>query len=200
MLNWKHQLMGFASLAFVCGTVNVLTPTGSDAQRFGEFAPLERLTESGCVETPVWDEIIEGPRRWVATMDGAAYCDRQTGLVWDARPSESRMTWEQAIAHCLNRTVGNNGQLGWQLPEINQLASLVDRNSRSCQENKICLPDGHPFKVEFDPLLPEGLYWSVTPPPGPNNSLIQVVKFSNGTVDRDFKTSPFTKGWCVRGS
>jgi hypothetical protein len=48
---------------------------------------IDNLPESGpCDLPPTWGGLIPGDERFVATFGGAAYCDRQMGLVWEAAP------------------------------------------------------------------------------------------------------------------
>jgi hypothetical protein len=193
MLNWKYQLIRVVSVMCVVVTVSLLTSTGSQAQLFREFAPLERLTESGCVGTPVWDEIIEGSRRWVATMNGAAYCDRQTGLVWEANPYRAKFTWSAARAHCLNRTVGENNQLGWRLAWITELTTLIDKSR--CGGVFQCLPEGHPF----GDVIPTTSWSATTDADNPNQAWVQFFAAS-GQQTSELKEGPFEYfAWCVRG-
>lgn len=100
MMNWKHNIMGLAGETFLCGTVGLLFPTASQGQFLEQFASLERLPESGCVATPIWDEIIEAPARWIAKMDGAASCDRQAGVLWEAVPGGELFPWSEANSYC----------------------------------------------------------------------------------------------------
>ncbi len=68
-------------------------------------------------------------------------------------------SWLEARLYCANLTVGDSGQKGWRLLYIQELAALVDKNSKSCtlEAGSLCLPDGHPFKnvQSFD-------YWSAS--------------------------------------
>ena len=91
--------------------------------------------------------------RFVEKSD-AVVCDRLTGLGW-AQPCELRkdsVTWQQALdsVQNLNRT-GLGGIHLWRLPNINELATLVD-----CSCHSPALPTEHPFTG-----LQDG-YWSST--------------------------------------
>ena len=144
--------------------------------------------------------MIPGDERFVPTFVDAngvahAYCDRQTGLVWDAEPvgSDKTVTWNLARDHCINRTVSWNGQKGGRLPSIPELASLVDTTSDSCTMDNICLPDGHPF-----PTVTSAGYWSASTD-ADDPSLAWRVFFFDGNVgglDKGISRHP----WCVRGA
>ena len=54
-----------------------------------------------------------------------AVLDRETGLVWERSPSMELTTWHVAHVRC-NEFVTLGSRLGWRLPTVNELASLVD--------------------------------------------------------------------------
>lgn len=108
-----------------------------------------------CEVPPVWRKKFSGPDRFVAVLNGAAYCDQETGLVWETFPAMGSFDWTGAINHCATRQVG--ARKGWSLPMREQLASLVDTNSGLCIGGGLCVPDGHPFQnVQLTN------YWSAT--------------------------------------
>lgn len=73
--------------------------------------------------------------------------DRQTGLLWEARPPVKKMSYFEAIDYCANLQIEKTGQ--WRLPHIKELASIIDESSYN--------PSIYPyFKSE------RGLYWSIT--------------------------------------
>ena len=154
-----------------------------------------RETRDRCSVPPTWGDRIEGKKRWVKKWDGDAYCDRMTGLVWEASPGITAMSWGEAQFYCLNRTVeGDNGIKGWRMASVPELASLVDSASRSCKTGGGCLPDGAPFKnVQIGP------YWAGSTFPGfPNQAWF--VGFDIGNVDCCLDTSTTLPAWCVRGA
>ena len=92
-----------------------------------------------------------------------AYCDRQTGLVWDAAPEffeeDARLDWDDARRYCANtRSEPWNGQKGGRLPSMAELASMVDTTSTLCADGGPCLPDGQPFGDHVH----RALYWSAS--------------------------------------
>src|SRR5215813_14635404 len=76
--------------------------------------------------SPSWDQTLPSNTRFIvlSNMNSAAVLDRETGLVWERSPDTELHTWVGALGHCLNSHLG--GRMGWRLPSINELASLVD--------------------------------------------------------------------------
>ena len=191
--------MGFLSVMFVGGAVGLVTPTESQAGQ-----PDKNLNKH-CEEVGPWRGVIPGDERFVPTfIDEAgvahAYCDRQTGRVWETVPSTDTFVWGKvqnsafnATRHCINRPVGTNGQKGWRLPSIAELASLVVTTSDSCTMDSKCIPDGSPFEI-----VPTAHYWSATElADDPTDAWL--VFFSNGNVFPDSKGND-RRAWCVRGA
>jgi hypothetical protein len=119
-----------------------------------------------------------------------AALDMETGLVWERSPSTKLSTWLEAMGDCYSRIVGD--RLGWRLPTIEELASMIDRT----QSSPPFLPRGHPFtNVQSGGQL----YWSATslfstPPKA------FAMKPSDGTVGVNIKALREGLVWCVRGS
>jgi hypothetical protein len=135
---------------------------------------------------PSWDKRIDGPGRFkvLAAFDGAAVLDKETGLVWERVPVDGIADWANAVADCPYTAIG--GRLGWRLPRIEELTSVLGTNAQP--------PTGHPF------TLPQGQYWSATTPPtntGPDGAVAYSVLFGSG-VNPASKTVPLGR-WCVRG-
>ena len=157
-----------------------------------------------CAVPPTWGGVIPGDERFVPTfVDGEgvthAYCDRQTGNVWDAAPEffegDNRPTWNSARDYCANnRTAPWLGQKGGRLPTIAELASLVDTDSDLCTGGGPCLPDGHPFGDHVH----SAFYWSAsTRAVTPANAWF--VNFGFGDLGGDGKGGK-EQAWCVRGA
>jgi hypothetical protein len=79
--------------------------------------------------------------RFSCVLDSQAVRDNETGLVWERTPEGVTRTWEDAIRTCWQRQAG--GRMGFHLPTIEQLASLVDPAVASPGPT---LPPGHPFQ------------------------------------------------------
>ena len=142
--------------------------------------------------TPSWDLKLDASTRFIVLTNwgSAAVLDRETGLVWEQSPSTSAFTWEngEAAFHCNNLSVGD--RLGWRLPTIQELASLVDGDPHNTSRPR--LPPGHPFSN-----VQSSFYWSATTLAFNTGNAWDVV-FFNGVVDDDDKTG-FDFVWCVRG-
>jgi hypothetical protein len=140
-----------------------------------------------CEVLPVWGRKFPGADRFVAVLDGAAYCDQETGLVWEGSPDPGAQTWTDAITHCAQREVG--GRKGWTLPMREQLATLVDTNT-----NNPVLSQDHPFQnvQSANYSYWSATTWTVDP------TLAWLVGFSSGIVDVGDKAFHH-HSWCVRG-
>jgi hypothetical protein len=152
---------------------------------------------------PAWDQQLacassgNCPRfivlsNWVDTAHpsgGAAVLDRETGLVWEQSPDLSATAlrpWALAHVVCNQKIVGN--RLGWRLPTIQELASLVDLVGGQTDH----LPPGHPFSITGAPL-----FWSATTAAtDPANAW--ELPLSNGIPGTAGKISTLNV-WCVRG-
>jgi len=148
--------------------------------------------------TPSWDQTLacttlaNCPRFVVlANMSSAAVLDRETGLVWERSPSTERVAWRGGLVHCNEfTTIGN--RLGWRLPTLQELASLIDPS-----QNSPALPPGHPF---LDVQLTD--YYFTATSDGRNTDNKFVVSFANDgdlanglTGNQDLPKFI----WCVRG-
>lgn len=132
-----------------------------------------------------WDRQINRPVRFIVLSEfgGAAVLDRETGLVWEQSPSTDKNL--PAHSSCLKKNVG--GRLGWRLPGIQELTSLIDQT----QANP-ALPSGHPFSnVQLDACYRSATlndpFWSVS---FANNGVVTTGDCSGGLGGYN---------WCVRG-
>lgn len=87
---------------------------------------------------PAWSSILSPAVRFVLALDDEAVLDKETGIVWEKSPVETQMTWYQAVEYCTKKELG--GRLGWRLPTVEELASLVDPS-----QSDPSLPAGNPF-------------------------------------------------------
>lgn len=135
---------------------------------------------------PTWSQKLPAAQRFELVLDGAGVLDKETGLVWEQSPSTTTQYWSNAIYACDSKNVG--GRLGWHLPTVEQLASLVDTSVVGTPK----LPAGHPFTG-----VQSSVYWSATTVAyGTTNAW--VVGFYGGDVGYDDKTIG-NYVWCVRG-
>jgi len=90
---------------------------------------------------PSWDQTLPAATRFIVLSNfaSAAVLDRNTGLVWEKSPDPAPHKWDFARTSCAAKEVG--GQMGWRLPSLPELASLIDRSVTQGPT----LPTGHPF-------------------------------------------------------
>lgn len=131
---------------------------------------------------------------WIDTAHpsgGVAVLDRETGLVWETSPSTSTFTWIIAQIHYDTLTVGN--RIGWRLPTLQDLASLVDQNVPLPGPT---LPSGHPFSNVM-----QSHYWSATTTAFDASQAWNVF-FNFGLIGsgaKDGSSIGPSLAWCVRG-
>ena len=138
---------------------------------------------------PSWSQQINTTKRFtvLAAFGGAAVLDNETGLVWEQSPSTNTSSWIGAEARCIRLATG--GRLGWRLPTVQELASLLSET-----QSTPALPLGHPFTN-----VQSSIYWSSTTIADGTGSGAWYVDFgSPGGVSGDTKTNPRFV-WCVRG-
>lgn len=126
--------------------------------------------------------------RFTCLWDDRAVRDNETGLVWERAPFAADLYWSDAISHCAEREVG--GRKGWQLPLLEQLASLVDTS----EINSPGLPTGHPF---LNGEVLDG-FWSATTVADISASA-WAVRVNDGFVGPNSKVAGTSRAWCVRG-
>jgi hypothetical protein len=148
---------------------------------------LELVTSFGDVSRS-WSAALPSAQRFVvlSAFDDDAVLDKNTGLVWQRAPRISERFWPSAQYACLNARIG--GQMGWRLPSVSELASLVD--PAATQEP--LLPAGSPFDLDG-----RVFFWSATRR-ALFTDLAWGVDFRNGIVD-DYQFFLTVSVWCVRG-
>jgi hypothetical protein len=136
-----------------------------------------------------WDRILPADDRFVLVMGRAAVLDNETGLVWEQSPTAEITFWFGAQERCNHLITGN--RLGWRLPTLQELASLVDPTVSPGPT----LPRGNPFSD-----VQSAFYWSATTN-ARDTSNAWVVNFHDGTVfGGGTKQEGITLNvWCVRG-
>lgn len=68
-------------------------------------------------------ECIKANKKFCDHGDGTVN-DKMTGLIWQHRDDGQERNWNDAISWCQNLQLA--GKIGWRLPDINELRSLVD--------------------------------------------------------------------------
>lgn len=140
------------------------------------------------VQLESWDEKINRTSRFVVlgAFNGDAVLDRETQLVWVRAPRDQLRTFSGAFNSCYATEIG--GRLGWRVPTMPELTSLLDRT-----QSFPPLPPGHPFDVS-------GLtrdVWTASTLPGTDEAFTQDVR-NDGFLGNFPKTASLNY-WCVRG-
>jgi len=178
----KIFLSGVAAVAITVLLLPVMIQAGSLEPSGAPASTMKTLDEI----PPTWSQILPASERFELVLGGDGVLDKETGLVWEQSPSTSTYTWVNAQDNCAILVLGN--RMGWHLPTIEQLASLVDNTQPAPK-----LSSGHPFVN-----VQSANYWSATTR---TNSTTDArgVNFSTGAVVNVLgKTSSFNR-WCVRG-
>jgi hypothetical protein len=140
------------------------------------------------VRADTWGEPITVPgARFVVlgSYQNLGVLDQETGLVWELSPSGSSFTFQDAHIACNFKKLGN--RMGWRLPTIQELSSLVDPSAVSVSK----LPPGNPFAIDPGRTF----YWSAT---SHVNDTAWVVSFRLPLVEVLPQVST-NHAWCVRG-
>ena len=139
---------------------------------------------------PSWDQALPAATRFIvlSNMNSDAVLDRETGLVWERSPSADTNSFQNADAFLCNFK-NTGGRLGWRMPSVWELLSLVDRTQSSPT-----LPAGHPFNVSGSLT-----FWTNTPYSVGFGALSAwVVSFGFGGSGTQ-GVNNFVRAWCVRG-
>jgi hypothetical protein len=194
-------LVGLAAMLAVCVALPGVTwarngsleknPDQSVDEIPGEIVFLNDTLHAfpGLGRTGPCDVPFPGADRFVEVLNGGAYCDQKTGLVWERSPAGGFFGWAKAVNHCATLQVA--GWKGWSLPMREQLASLLDINSVLCLGGGLCLPDNHPFQN-----LQSAGYWSTSTTAG-FPTFAWMVNFSFGSaLVKNLDANGLA--WCVR--
>ena len=78
--------------------------------------------------TPSWDQTLPATTRFVvlSNFNSDAFLDRNTGLVWTAKPLQQLFPPNVLSGTCETFSVGN--QFGWRLPFFHELTTLFSGN------------------------------------------------------------------------
>jgi hypothetical protein len=73
-----------------------------------------------------WDKVLPPAQRFTVleAFNNEAVRDNETGLVWEQSPATIAEPWFNARGACAIKNVG--GRIGWRLPSLPELSSLVD--------------------------------------------------------------------------
>jgi hypothetical protein len=179
----------------ICKAGSLEPPSNAVDQSGNPVATMKTLDQI----PPTWsqklpcDTTTNCPRFEVLTdFNSEAVLDKETGLVWERSPksasTDPKRTWFEAQSDCLTRTVG--GRLGWRLPTVQELASLVDPMGPPFDKR----PSGSPFTNI------RGFYWSSTTDMKDDTRALDVGFYCNACVgDYWYKSAAGRDVWCVRG-
>ena len=125
----------------------------------------------------------------MSVLDAQGVLDRETGLVWERSPSTVASDWFTAHDQCKRQKWGN--RMGWRLPTIEELASLVDPS----------IPYPGPTLPRFNPFtgVQQWKCWSATTleDRAGENWAAWGVDFDRGGVDYAGKINGDVFHWCV---
>jgi len=151
--------------------------------------PVWQIGDTEFVDWPANPRFAISPGIYQA-IDDDLVLDKETGLIWprNGNIAGATKTWPEAEDFCHMLKLG--GRMGWRLPTIEELSSLIDTSQSSG------LPPSHPFiNVSSYP------YWSTTRAPGTSGIPIRFwyVQFAgNGWVNHFPVLNP-SEVWPVRG-
>jgi hypothetical protein len=137
---------------------------------------------------PSWDENLPSTSRFtlLPAFNNEAVRDNNTGLVWERAPGGPAANgWAQAAFFSLTKIVG--GTMGWRLPSIVELRSVMDP----------ALPAPYVPTSVFGPSV-GSIFWSATTV-ADDPSRAWFLDFIMGAMANDVKTSNIQSYWCVRG-
>jgi hypothetical protein len=160
---------------------------------YGQANAQDTATAKG-EELRSWSAKINDARRRFEVLKafhGMAVLDHETQLVWQQSPDVTFRSFAISSGFC--NTLNVDDRLGWRMPTLQELASLVDPSVHPGPT----LPSGHPFSN----VLADSAYWSSTA--GASNPELQyIVSFQLGEVSVTSNVPSGPGGlpvWCVRG-
>ncbi len=103
----------------------------------------------------IYDPNLDSHGSIPSSLSDDLVLDKETGLVWSRSANPIGMkSWIDANTSCRLFALGS--RIGWRLPSIEELSSLVDLNQAD-----LALPTGHPFtNVQYGSGV--NGYWSST--------------------------------------
>jgi len=132
------------------------------------------------VQMPPWNQRFSDDR-FELVLDDEAVLDRETGLVWQKAADDTKRDWYKAQEYCYKLKLG--GRMGWYLPTIYELQTLIDST-----QSYPALPVEHLFVGSTGNL--SNYYWSSTTflyATG-NTDWARIILFANGDAHSGLKT------------
>jgi hypothetical protein len=194
---WRVSAVVLVVGLLVLGTGNVVTQAKERDDDHNQRNPFHQILDkldqilaatTGAAgqgnHTLRWDTNHPSATRFTTAFTGAVL-DKNTGLVWEQAPAATAGSWDDSTRNCLGKNVG--GTLGWRLPSVPELASLIDPS----------LPA---------PFVPASVftgvqstdYWSASSI-ADDPTTAWNVNFSSGNASPRSKTTLNSGIWCVRG-
>jgi hypothetical protein len=170
-------------------TAGSLEPPASALDGSGNPVATTMTPPSWSQKLPVSErfKIIEGE-----SIYSDAVLDKQTGLVWQKDAGAGGAAkWYDAVTSCYKVRTGS--LLGWRLPTIEELTSLLSPQNSSPYLD--VLPDGHPF------VNVGATYWSISTDPGGATCATEAYVLNIGSVPliSDLDKNESIGIWCVLG-
>lgn len=139
----------FGIKAQIVGIQEQLVQIESGVDKLGESVDEIASANRAICDRPVsWNRKLPDNERFALALNGGAYCDLETGLIWMEEPSPSHASWKQAFSLC--HLIEVDGRKGWNLPTVEQLSTLIDSKNVGSGP---ALPPGHPFKGVLDDVF-----------------------------------------------
>jgi hypothetical protein len=150
-------------------------------------AVMALIGQTAFAKLPSWDIVNNNKGRFTVlnAFNKEAVLDKETGLVWEISPTATAVDWFDAHLACNTKAISN--RMGWRVPTIQELTSLVDPSTTNPS-----LPANHPFQNV------SGAYWAATTDAS-NNTSAWEVNFTTGNVATLGKVNAVPAVWCVRG-
>ena len=137
-----------------------------------------------------WNKHINnGNKRFkvLSSFANNAVLDKETQLVWMREPLGSTI-WFNARFLCAQEKVG--GRMGWRLPSLSELTSLLDTSNFGP-----ALSNNHPFIG-----VTSSIFWTATVTTGSIAPLAAwAVDVTQGQVHFAMAINTNRRTWCVRG-
>ncbi len=197
--NVLAPLLAFIMIIFV---LSFFSPASNEIQvqkkvEAGDY-PIWKITIAGTDESVKWEDYR--PNKRFAIYDGDTedffddvVLDKETGLVWARSPGVGWVKWQAAVTGGYTKKLG--GRLGWRLPTMEELSSLLDPT-----QSDPALPNGHPFiNVQMTtPYGDTGFYWTATTFPL-NPDVVYGVTFKTAWIYSTMGKNTDGYAWYVRG-
>ena len=125
-------------------------PTAMPAVPIGGYPPTSAPTAVATyLAPPAWSQTLAVNVRFVilSNFNSDAVLDRETGLVWTRQTLRERDGRDLAARDCATLAVGS--RMGWRLPTVSELQSLVEHVNPVNPALGATLPAGHPFVLSI---------------------------------------------------